>query len=764
MSLRRNKKLVDWFWRGTPGGGLQSYFAPELRAFNIYTDKMDLWWENVDADSYTLERATDSDFTVGLTTIYTGTATTYQDTSLASGTTYYYRVKGSKAGFEDSGYGTDSAQTISFTPLAWWEMTGLQYNTTNTYGKLTNNEVDNVYSILPTTGIDINFDTTKGGVVLTDSDKSTMSFGNNNNAYALSSLLTLSGDFTIAMTMRIANPVNHYLFCRTSDTGQYIRFSSISSIQFRPGAGPYGVSFPSAPVANRWFNCVMKRVGTTFYVSSDGGQNYNSVAGASNAFNFDIIFAQTLAEGLVMNITLKRMMVVASDLTATQLGEFFNYEVRPSETQTAEPTSINTLQTYVDLTDSNYIIDNSINAAGTAGSYRTRVLTFADKSFAVLHKINNTTHYLEDCIFVFDHTTGRVSPRLDLGVPFNDTDVHNNGSIVRWKNRIYHLEESSHYTVGNTQNLVIKKSLDNFNLSKPFNLQPNSKGVPFVTAVRTQYHQFLTLNNKIYCICQEWNGSSAQWVSILISSDGGNSWDKYRILNSATSGDFAYPQLLYSENKLRVFVGIYDSGVRYLHQIYLESTDGITWTNLSGGFSQNVSNNNPIALTTALSNNFRVGLDATALAGNVKIGHAFQDSGGEVWCIQGDGNDTGLNLVRGTSGGSFTSQALDFGVHSIITTWLSSDGDNLPFAIKTATDSFDIYVHRTNGGNWEIVKFTTTDGGVTCTFDSIISNDNTNKHWRMFPSKNAMFANYIALFAIRSQTTYGDVFIKDISI
>jgi len=52
--------------------------------------------------TYKLEEATDSTFTTGLRTAYTGTALTTAVTGQTTGTTYFYRVKATKSGYTDS--------------------------------------------------------------------------------------------------------------------------------------------------------------------------------------------------------------------------------------------------------------------------------------------------------------------------------------------------------------------------------------------------------------------------------------------------------------------------------------------------------------------------------------------------------------------------------------------------------------------------------------------------------------------------------------
>lgn len=64
-------------------------------------------WDDVTgAEGYVLERATDSGFTTALTEVYTGSTSSYTDTELTNGTTYYYRVKATADYHADSDYAT----------------------------------------------------------------------------------------------------------------------------------------------------------------------------------------------------------------------------------------------------------------------------------------------------------------------------------------------------------------------------------------------------------------------------------------------------------------------------------------------------------------------------------------------------------------------------------------------------------------------------------------------------------------------------------
>lgn len=68
--------------------------------------------------SYTLERATNSGFTAGLTTVTGIGGTSYNVTGLAAGTTYYFRVKALNANGASSASGTKTQATIAATAPA----------------------------------------------------------------------------------------------------------------------------------------------------------------------------------------------------------------------------------------------------------------------------------------------------------------------------------------------------------------------------------------------------------------------------------------------------------------------------------------------------------------------------------------------------------------------------------------------------------------------------------------------------------------------
>lgn len=87
--------------------------TPLLFASVVSTSEIDLNWTEVsNAIGFVLQRATDSNFSAGLTTLYSGALLQFANTGLLSGTVYYYRLKATATGFTDSDYVVVTATTL----------------------------------------------------------------------------------------------------------------------------------------------------------------------------------------------------------------------------------------------------------------------------------------------------------------------------------------------------------------------------------------------------------------------------------------------------------------------------------------------------------------------------------------------------------------------------------------------------------------------------------------------------------------------------
>jgi hypothetical protein len=95
-----------------PGSGTTLGTPGSFAADAVSSTQINLTWTAVtNATSYTLQRATDTNFTANLTTVFTGNATSFNNTGLTASTQYFYRIKATAAGFSDSAYATANDTT-----------------------------------------------------------------------------------------------------------------------------------------------------------------------------------------------------------------------------------------------------------------------------------------------------------------------------------------------------------------------------------------------------------------------------------------------------------------------------------------------------------------------------------------------------------------------------------------------------------------------------------------------------------------------------
>jgi hypothetical protein len=103
--------FVDISFAGNVAGGGGTLSTPSISVSQASPgDPVVIDWADItNATGYQVQRATNSGFTTGLTTLGTPSSSTYTDSeSLTDGQTYYYRVKATAPGFTDSAYGTGS--------------------------------------------------------------------------------------------------------------------------------------------------------------------------------------------------------------------------------------------------------------------------------------------------------------------------------------------------------------------------------------------------------------------------------------------------------------------------------------------------------------------------------------------------------------------------------------------------------------------------------------------------------------------------------
>lgn len=134
--------------------------APTLSVSNVMQTSMSLLWNNIpNATGYQLQRALDAGFTNGLETLYTGAGISFNDTGLIADTTYFYRIKATAPGYNDSAYTTISQKTNSSVTPTLTAPTLAASNVLETSIQLNWGAVPNAASYTLERALDINFTT-----------------------------------------------------------------------------------------------------------------------------------------------------------------------------------------------------------------------------------------------------------------------------------------------------------------------------------------------------------------------------------------------------------------------------------------------------------------------------------------------------------------------------------------------------------------------------------------------------------------------------
>lgn len=736
------------------------------------TTQINLSWDDVGADNYLLLRNT-SNTELGAATIYFGSDTYFEDTGLTINTTYYYFLQAHKSGYSDSAYATSTRTTFPYMPDFFYLFPGLGHGTLgvsggtdNAFGVTSNtqgDDIDSFKSIINTSGPTATAVSSKAKVACSSRENAYKTYcGVSTPARYSCSAITWSGDFTVcvrAYGRTSGMTINRVLMGHNAGTN-FIRFNSSTAMGMRIGGSVWAVNYATPITQTRWYNIVIQRSGTTIRVSLDQGATFGSASAAGNSVTFDRFMGDGVS-GSDFDGQIELIAGVGHVMTQTEIDRTFSLMkgdavIIPDNDDSIVPT----VSGWNPLSAGNLLVDNTLGSAATASSSRfSRAEVLGGYGYALVHQKANTDYWLNDFWFSYRFSDSYVSDLHALGVPFENIDVHNNGGISIIGNRLIHCEEEIHYGVyTKPEVMILKKSGKNMDLTKVM-IIPQGNGFANLVGAKTQYHQQIHYNNKIYTFAQEFCSTTWQQevtevnIVVFISSDGGISQEKYTIVTSGDIIQFWYVSAVFHED------GIFDlvlSNIqtalpegRYRYVAKLRSTDGAqTWIAPGGGFSKTVVNNNPITRTEMINN--ATIIDANALAGNGKGFYFFHDpSNDEVYGLAANGNSE-IVFMRQIANGAFeTPVVISIPGHTLETSVLSSDGDNTPVVIKTGTNNYTLYFHETNSGSWLWSTATTTDSGVNWTFGEQLSQDNTKKFQRMHPSRNFHYQDKAFILAMK---------------
>jgi len=752
----------------TSGGGAVSLPTPTILTANIFDDQINLYWDDLDADNYIVERSTNFDYS-GATQIYTGTSTNYQDTGLTSGVTYYYRVKASFTGYSDSDWGATSARTISFVPAFWYEPSGLEYNKDNDYGVTSNSNITTVKSIMgsPNNGTGVG------------SPSFVLSAGNYGYGYPyfsingsiyinLASEISIAGDFTIVFQIRTnAISTNRVVVGHQTLATHYLRWNNSTSFIFSLNGVITSVALSAAISVDKIHTIVLQRTAGICRVSQDGGSTWNSnVTANNNTLLISRLFSNS-SGGNNLTYDTYRLVLAQSALSQTQIDEVANYLKKPDYTPTASsnPTTL-ALPTGVNWNafSGGYLVNSSLDDVATGSFIRERVIVKGDFAYICVSYKNEAPTYMQDVLYVWDMANNLITDPILFPILANNTDVHNNGGILDFDGRIYQSEQL-HYSgvlASANNNITFNKFAKGYKVFTGYTTIPLTQGYA-KTGDLCNYQQFNSYNNKLFMFAQGWNGVGyAERTEVFISTDNLNYFERHVIAKTGATTNWFYHYVPQNGTNAKsvIFLNFLDTAPAiddYPYVFALVTTDGYTYSNIANTFSKDIRNNNSITIAELIANCAftTAGADKDAL-----VTSAITLTNGDVVGIATDGSDTGFDFFR-ISGTVTTKKTIDTTGRTILEKFVVASAD-MTFAIwQVSTNEFHVILYGVNGGNWTLEEFKTTDNGDTWSFVQVVNTDTTKKHQRVTINKGSPYDSSVVIAATRSESsTEGSLFIK----
>lgn len=786
-----NIKKLDWYWRS--GGAAQAFDSPApLRVASLDTTTATGWLTKVGADSYNWY-------------LYDAAGSTLLDSDLATSdtvktfsgltvnTTYTLKCSANKSGYTESELVSQTVKTFPRMPLFMYQLMGLPELITGTtdqsneFGVIANSiRVETIKSVV---NVDSNLDLNT--TTATSTAKAIAQCGNllpyqhvlpNSGSFFKPTVpINIVGDFTLGFAVYIGATSQIYI-CATTTTGAFILRKSNNTTTIDAWRGvTYHASnlktatLPSAIEIGKINYMLIKYVGSNFYAGifnpDDGTTTWG--AAVSGANTSDVELGNFFCDAAGTNVATTgwfSMFGFTGAATDEEIQRSFQYFKMPDYTLQARysnPTlTLKGVTGWTDLPINGEIADANLDNVGLASIARGfRLPSIADKAVILTHQ--TLANNYKDQVRFFDFTTGKYSDNIEIPSLGAVNDDHNSGSISEIDGTLLHSELYMHYSDGVPQNIYLRGFGSNFNLTE---LTEWVQGAGKIQISGTgnqgiQYQGIYQVGNLIVMIGQEWSGSSAKWLTMLVSKDRGNFWEKYRLVEQA-GVDWFYPFHVWIEDStIRTVVDYVDFGTPSYHnkQAYITinpSTKVVS--NITGGFSKNVSANAPVTLAE-LDANYEMNDGVFSFTGNDRRtlcrGHW---DGTTLTTIGGNGDGTAFILYEGTSTG-WTITELDFGANPVDYANTQTDANNGIGIVGTK-----IYVRETIATKKQVVEYEQSGGSWanTLTRNGVLTQSAGSDFARMMVTPNSDYnANHL-IAAIKQDgggAGVGTLYLKDIS-
>lgn len=213
--------------------------------------------------------------------------------------------------------------------------------------------------------------------------------------------------------------------------------------------------------------------------------------------------------------------------------------------------------------------------SGLSGAQNSPVAYYKN-NYTLFGMMGNIETNHKTYMYLYNHRTDKVTIAYDWGsYTFGDYHSHPN---VLWLNdgRALVVIESNHNT-----EFVVKRSLNPYDITSYETIATITDDVA--------YNNLTLVGDRIYITCRSYplieNG-------VRYSDDNGETWSTLKpILNTGSYSDYwAYPKTVFSKTKLMHFVSLYDTVVdnKYSDVYYLESVDGVNYSNKAGTYTRNI--------------------------------------------------------------------------------------------------------------------------------------------------------------------------------
>jgi hypothetical protein len=356
-------------------------------------------------------------------------------------------------------------------------------------------------------------------------------------------------------------------------------------------------------------------------------------------------------------------------------------------------------------------------------------------------------------VFSFDHSTKIISDSYDtLTTTALANDLHSHGSLfVTSSGTIIVATVSRQILNGNDQGIAISRaSINDITTWTPIAQEEIDDDC--------QYCQISQIDSRIFIYYRQ----GGHQLKIMYSDDDGATWSTPYSFFDFTGTGFgdqgAYPYGVHNNGGDKIYIIInrrnWDEGVKFPERYYLETSDGVTFTNKAGTWSKDVVTNGYITKAEIEANAMIE--QATAQDDIIWNSGGVIGNDGEIYLLSEHENADGLNFTF-WNGASWT-----------IRKFMPTQGTYLSLQSRVGItysggDSFRIFLLETILGDNQLVSYITNDKGQNWTFEKQYT-DGFDHYYRADLTDNIQTSQAGLIATIKGDGTgaNSEIFIQEI--